>query len=129
MNDHERLRRGALGPAPSAWGRGVLLRYLIVLVGAIAITATLLLFMQRAAEGLRRIDPLKYFEVANFIPAPDGRRMPKAPPKPAAQPARPVVGYDADSGATGAEQEPEVTPDLSAAPAPVEPKLEESPKQ
>jgi hypothetical protein len=97
-----------------------IVRYAVVVVGALLITGALLFFMQRAAEGLRRVDPLRYFAIANFIPAPDrGRQLPKAPPKPEEPPARPAVSYDAASGGMPGDEEAAAPPDVTVAPAPV----------
>ena len=130
MDDPEKEANLAFGPPRSPWSAAVVARYLIVVVGALAITAGLLLFMGHAANGLRRIDPLRYFAVADFISAPGGRRKPQAPPKPEAQPARPGVSYDTPTGRVPEDEEQAATPDLSVAPAPVpvEPELDAPPE-
>jgi hypothetical protein len=105
---------------PKVFRAANIIRYAVVVLGALVITGALLFFMQRAAEGLRRVDPLKYFTIANFIPAPDrGRQLPKAPPKPEEQPARPEVSYDAASGGIPRDEEAGAPPDITLAPVPV----------
>jgi hypothetical protein len=98
-----------------------LVRYLVVTLGAVIITAALLLFMQKAAIKLSRPETLKYFAIADFIPAPDrGRQKPKEIPKPELTPERGGLTYETtDQGNVADLENPAADVDVGVAPAPV----------
>jgi hypothetical protein len=73
----------------------VIARLLIALIGAAVITVGLLLFMNEAANRFVLRDPMLYFRIADFIPAPDrGRQRPEAPPSPELAPERPQLDFE-----------------------------------
>jgi hypothetical protein len=93
-------------------------RYVVVLVGALAVTIGLLFFMQQlvlrvTGDG----DGTLYFLINDVIPAPDrGRQLPQAPPPPQAAPTRPSLSGSADVQ-RGAPAPPEtVQPDSGLVP-------------
>ena len=70
----------------------LVIRYTIAVVGAASITIALLLFMNDLVNRFILRDPIQYFAITNFIPAPDrGRQLPDAPPSPAAAPNAPEL--------------------------------------
>ena len=72
--------------------RPVVVRYTIAFIGAAAITIAMLLFMNDLVNRFILRDPVQYFSIANFFPAPDrGRQLPDAPLSPAAAPNAPEL--------------------------------------
>ena len=68
------------------------IRYAIAFVGATSITIALLLFMNDLVNRFILREPVQYFAIANFFPAPDrGRRLPDAPTSPLAAPDAPEL--------------------------------------
>ena len=75
--------------------RPIIIRYVIAFVGAVSITIGLLLFMNDLIVRFLERDPIQYFSITNFIPAPDrGRQLPDAPPTPAAAPDAPELDFE-----------------------------------
>lgn len=58
----------------------MILRYLIAVIGALAITIGLLMFMNNITKRYVNRDPLRYFQIMDFIPGPDRSRERIAPP-------------------------------------------------
>jgi hypothetical protein len=72
--------------------RPLFIRYTVALVGALAITVAMLLFMNDLVSRFLERDAIRYFSITSYIPAPDlGRQLPDAPPAPAQAPDAPVV--------------------------------------
>jgi hypothetical protein len=90
----------------------MIVRLLVAIFGAAAITIGLFLFMNDVANRFVLRDPTQYFAIADFIRAPDrGRQLPEVPVIPEATPDRPQLELD----------EEEL---LSAEPVPVVPEME-----
>ena len=72
--------------------RPVVIRYAIAFIGAASITIAMLLFMNDLVNRFILREPVQYFAIANFFPAPDrGRQLPDAPPSPLAAPNAPEL--------------------------------------
>jgi hypothetical protein len=72
--------------------RPIVIRYAIAFIGAASITIAMLLFMNDLVNRFILRDPVQYFAIANFFPAPDrGRQLPDAPPSPLAAPIAPEL--------------------------------------
>jgi len=72
--------------------RPVVIRYAIAFIGAASITIAMLLFMNDLVNRFILREPVQYFAIANFFPAPDrGRQLPVAPPRPLAAPNAPEL--------------------------------------
>lgn len=72
--------------------RPLFIRYTVAVVGALAITVAMLLFMNDLVSRFLERDAIRYFSITSYIPAPDlGRQLPDAPPAPAQAPDAPVV--------------------------------------
>jgi hypothetical protein len=70
-------------------------RYLIALVGALAITIGMFLFMDDIAERYVMRDPIRYFRIMDVISAPDrSRERVEAPRDPRLAPAVPQLEFD-----------------------------------
>jgi hypothetical protein len=70
-------------------------RYLIATVGALAITLGLMWLMKDIAVRYVTRDPIRYFQIHDFIPAPDrGRERPQPPPDPRLAPGVPELEHD-----------------------------------
>ena len=70
-------------------------RYLIATVGALAITLGLMFFMMGVAQRYVTRDPTRYFQITDFIPAPDrGRERLQPPPDPRLAPDVPELEHD-----------------------------------
>ncbi len=75
--------------------RPIIIRYTIAVVGAATITIALLLLMNDLVNRFVLRDPVDYFAIASFLPAPDrGRQLPDAPPSPAVAPDTPELEYE-----------------------------------
>ncbi len=73
----------------------VIIRYTIALIGAASITIALLLFMNNLVGRFLLRDPIQYFAITNYFPAPDrGRQLPDAPASPAVVPDAPALDYE-----------------------------------
>ena len=67
-------------------------RLLIAVFGAAAITIGLLFFMNDVSNRFVLGDPIKYFSITDYIPAPDrGRQLPNITVAPEAAPLRPQL--------------------------------------
>ena len=72
--------------------RPAVIRYAIAFVGATSITIALLLFMNDLVNRFILREPVRYFAIANYFPAPDrGRQLPDAPTSPLAAPNAPEL--------------------------------------
>jgi len=72
--------------------RPAVIRYAIAFVGATSITIALLLFMNDLVNRFVLREPVQYFAITNFFPAPDrGRQLPDAPTSPLAAPDAPEL--------------------------------------
>ena len=77
--------------------RPVVIRYCIAFVGAASVTIALLLFMNDLIGRFSVREPMRYFTITDFIPAPDrGRQLPDSPPVPAAAPDAPELDFGAE---------------------------------
>lgn len=75
--------------------RPIIIRYTLAVVGAASITIALLLLMNDLVNRFILREPVEYFAIASFLPAPDrGRQLPDAPPSPAAAPDTPELEYE-----------------------------------
>jgi hypothetical protein len=101
----------------------MVVRILTALVGGFAVTIALLLGMTEATRHFKDMDPNRYFAIVDFIPAPEGSRMPRPPPAPSEQPARPSLEYQRSSDARLPFERPLVE-DRPAAPAAPSPELD-----
>jgi hypothetical protein len=87
----------------------MLTRYLLALVGALAITIGLLLFMHDITERYVLRDPTRYFRILDFIPAPDrGRQRVPPPTDPRLAPEMPELEHDPLQEPRPLEPEPEL---------------------
>lgn len=114
--------RGA-GWRPIEYDGTMVFRLLTALVGALVITASLLLGMDALTSVFRERDAVRYFRITDILPSPE----PGKPERPAPVRRQPEIEQqDVGSGATslpvGDEAPPE--PALSVAPAVIEPELE-----
>lgn len=103
-------------------------RILTAVVGGSAITIGMLLGMTEATRHFKDMDPNRYFSIVDFIPAPEGSRMPKPPPAPAAQPGRPSLDYERREDARVPFERPLVE-DRPLTEAPISPELDPSPTE
>ena len=102
----------------------MIIRYLIALVGAAAITIGLLMFMNGFTQRYVTRDPIRYFRIMDFIPGPDrGRQRVKPPTDPRLAPKMPELEHDPLQGAPSdeGEEEPGVTIDPELLRPPVMP--------
>ena len=75
--------------------RPIIIGYTIAVVGAATITLALLLLMNDLVNRFILREPVEYFSIASFLPAPDrGRQLPDAPPSPAVAPDTPELEYE-----------------------------------
>lgn len=87
----------------------MILRYLIAFIGAAAITIGLLMFMNGFAQRYVTNDPIRYFRIMDFIPAPDRGRQRVAPPSdPRLAPEVPTIEPDPLQRGPALEVEPDV---------------------
>ncbi|MBI79705.1 MAG: hypothetical protein VYC50_05840 [Pseudomonadota bacterium] len=72
-----------------------ILRYFLASLGGVAITITLFLFMHDGVTRFLLKDPIRYFTISNFIPAPDrGRQLPDAPLPVQIAPEKTIIDFD-----------------------------------
>ncbi len=90
-------------------------RLLISVAGASVITSAMLLGMNQIAQRFKERDPMQYFQISSFTPAPESRR-PKPLPPPAVPPELPQIDYSDRRGARVPLSAPSVDPDRLAAP-------------
>lgn len=100
----------------------MVLRIVVASIGGAAVTIALLLLMNEATKHFKDRDPTRYFGIADFIPAPEGR-LPTPPPAPGAQPERAQLRYDRSGDATLPVARPSVEDERPepAVPVPVDP--------
>ena len=73
----------------------MIIRYLIATIGALAITLGLMFFMKDIAQRYVTRDPTRYFQITDFIPAPDrGRERVRPPSDPRLAPDVPDLEHD-----------------------------------
>jgi hypothetical protein len=100
----------------------MILRYLIALVGALAITIGLFMFMDDIANRYVLRDPIRYFQIMDVIPAPDrGRQRVPAPADPRLAPEVPRLEMDDEPSGERPVTDP-IGPDVS-----IEPEITRSP--
>ncbi len=99
------------------------IRYLIAFIGAAAITIGLLVFMSGFVERYVTSDPIRYFQIMDFIPGPErGSERIRPPSDPRLAPEVPELEQDPLRGAPPAiEIEPGVTIDPEILRQPVVP--------
>jgi hypothetical protein len=73
----------------------MIVRYLIAVIGAVAITIGLLMFMMDVSHRYVTDDPIRYFQIMDFIPGPDrsGERI-KPPSDPRLAPEVPELEHE-----------------------------------
>jgi hypothetical protein len=104
--------------------RPKVIRYAIAFIGAVSITIGLLLFMNDLIGRFFVREPIQYFSITDYIPAPDrGRQLPDAPPAPSAAPAAPELEFEPDEGVV--METPVVEPDLATPATEQAPNLDE----
>ena len=82
--------------------RPVVIRYAIAFIGAVSITIAMLLFMNDLVNRFILREPVQYFAIAHFFPAPDrGRQLPDEPPSPLAAPNAPELEDEILDGVVG----------------------------
>lgn len=100
----------------------MIIRYLIAVLGALAITIGLLMFMNDVTQRYVRDDPLRYFRIMDFIPAPDrGRQRIERPTDPRLAPKVPELEPEPLQQEAAPETEPEMEIDPEILRRPVVP--------
>ena len=114
MSDGDKIE--ALVTRPHEEPRPRLLRFAAATVGAAAITVGLMLFMYDLVSRFIERDPIRYFSITSFIPAPDrGRQLPDVPIAPAQAPDAPELTFEEEDGVI--LEVPEVIVEPEAPPA------------
>jgi len=73
----------------------MIVRYLVAVIGALAITIGLFLFMNDVTQRFVTKDPVRYFRIMDFIPSPDrGRQRVRPPSDPRLAPDMPELEHD-----------------------------------
>jgi len=90
-------------------------RLLIAFAGASLITSAMLLGMNRIAQSLKERDPIQYFQISAFTPAPESRR-PKPIPPPAVPPELPRIDFREPRDTRVPVAVPSIDPEGLAAP-------------
>ena len=77
--------------------RPIVIRYCVAIVGAASITVALLMFMNDLIGRFFVREPIQYFTITNFFPAPDrGRQLPETPLAPAVAPDAPELDFEVE---------------------------------
>ena len=81
-------------------------------LGGVVVTIGLLLFMDDVTNRYLMDDPMKYFRITDYIPAPDrGRQLPDVPVIPGSAPDRPLFEYSDDELPPADELPPWILPE------------------
>lgn len=97
-------------------------RYLIAIIGALAITLGLFFFMNDLAQRYVTRDPTRYFQIMDFIPGPDrGRERVRPPSDPRLAPEVPDLEHDPLRELAPPEPDPALTIDPEILRQPVVP--------